>query len=83
MLEIPAPMITALPLSRGMVRRRPLVICRENPDVMIAIASDTRVVGTLYASGIGNEKASMPMKCMDQMPTPMATAPIPTHIRAP
>ena len=41
----------------------------------MATPSETTVVATLYRSTMGREKAIMPMKCIDQMPMPIATAP--------
>ena len=40
------------------------------PDTMTAINSESRVIGISYDIGIGSRKASMPMKCIDQMPVP-------------
>jgi len=47
----------------------------------MAMARETSVIATLYERAIGSEKASMPMKCIDQMPQPMATAPPPSQSR--
>src|SRR5882724_12761340 len=45
------------------------------PDKPIATASEARVVPVSYESAIGKERASMPTKCIDQMPQPIDTAP--------
>ena len=45
----------------------------------MAMNSEVTVVGMSYASAIGSEKASMPTKCIDQMPLPMAKAPPPSQ----
>jgi len=44
-------------------------------ETMIAMNSDSSVMGRSYATGTGRWKASIPMKCIDQMPLPMDTAP--------
>ena len=81
MAEMPAP-ITRPPIpSRANPRCAPLESLMATPEVTIAIARDKSVVGTSYRRGIGNEKASMPMKCMDQMPIPIANAPPRSHHR--
>ncbi len=59
-----------------------LEIARAKPDTAMAIASEAAVIVMSYDRGMGREKASMPMKCIDQMPHPMATAPPSTQIRA-
>ena len=48
---------------------------KAKPEIMIAMSSEARVVGMSYARAMGSEEASMPMKYIDQMPVPMATAP--------
>jgi len=42
-----------------MVSRLPLVIVSANPDVSMATTSDSKVVGTSFASGIGSENAAL------------------------
>jgi hypothetical protein len=41
----------------------------------MAMNSEAMVVGMSYARAMGSEKASMPMKCIDQIPLPIASAP--------
>ena len=48
----------------------------------IAITSVPIVLATSYASEMGSENASMPMKCIDQIPPPIAIAPPPSQRRA-
>ncbi|MNY66669.1 hypothetical protein D3C86_2041350 [compost metagenome] len=43
------------------------------------ISSDSKVMGRSYPRSIGNLNASMPMKCIDHTPTPMANAPPAVH----
>src|ERR1700692_2387518 len=52
-----------------------LVTYRANPDAATAIRRDRPVIGTSYDTVIGMRNESMPMKCIDQMPDPMAAAP--------
>ena len=47
----------------------------------MATASETKVSAMSYRSAMGSEMAIMPMKCMDQMPVPMAMAPPATQMR--
>ena len=47
----------------------------------MATASETKVSAMSYRSAMGREKAIMPMKCIDQMPVPMAIAPPATQMR--
>src|SRR6185437_13228816 len=75
MAEMPMPMTMAPTLSRAKLTSARLARASAKPDTAMAISSEVTVMGMLYASGIGSEKASIPMKCMDQMPEPMATAP--------
>src|SRR6202521_5749116 len=52
-----------------------LVTYRANPDAATAIRRDRPVIGMSYDTVIGMRNESMPMKCIDQMPDPMAAAP--------
>ena len=56
----------------------------ESASAALATAgtSEKSVVGTSYASGTPRWKASMPTKCIDQMPMPIANAPEISHTRA-
>src|SRR3954462_9463729 len=52
------------------------------PEIRMAATSDTMVSGMLYEMATGNRYASMPMKCIDQMPMPpSATAAQATRAR--
>ncbi len=78
---MPRPITVALATRRPSPISARLVIQSANPETTMAIASEPRVIAMLYDKGIGKDRASMPMKCIDQMPQPMATAPPPTHRR--
>jgi hypothetical protein len=56
-----------------------LASAKANAEVITAMNSEAIVVGMLYARAIGSEKASMPMKCIDQTPLPIASAPPMSH----
>ena len=58
-------------------RRRAADGCRFT----MAIASEANVIEMEYLSGVPTEKASMPMKCIDQTPVPIATAPPSSQLR--
>ncbi|VWB34784.1 hypothetical protein BSE24067_01518 [Burkholderia seminalis] len=45
----------------------------------MAISSDSNVMAGSYPTGIGNAKASMPTKCIDQMPVPITQAAPTSH----
>jgi hypothetical protein len=51
-----------------------------NAAVIMAMNSEATVVGMSYARAIGSDKASMPMKCIDQIPLPVASAPPEGHL---
>src|ERR1700722_14688858 len=53
---------------------------RANPEIAMAITREATVRPRSYVRGIGSENANMPMKCIDQMPQPIASAPPTTHI---
>ena len=74
-------MIVPPTASRARLTRGWLVKESANPDTAIAITSEAIVIGMSYDRRIGSERASIPMKCMDQMPHPMATAPPKAHSR--
>jgi hypothetical protein len=57
------------------LRVRRLVRYSANQDAATAISSDRTVIGTSYDIGIGVRSASMPIKCIDQIPLPMEAAP--------
>ncbi len=59
-----------------------LTMYSANPDTTIAISIDNKVTGMLYPIGTGRLNASMPMKCIDQIPVPIEKAPPHSHQRA-
>src|ERR1700678_4003264 len=75
MAEMPPPSSNA-PAERWtkLIRGR-LAMPKANAEVTIAMNSEVTVVGKSYESAIGSEKASMPIKCIDQMPQPIASEP--------
>ena len=75
MAQMPVPISSAPQPKRLHPSRGPPAIQRAQPEVKMATPSDTKVVVMLYRRVMGSDMAIMPMKCMDQMPTPMATAP--------
>ncbi len=79
---MPSPITTALAASATTPIFGRAAIHNAKPEVSIAITSEAIVLGTSYARGMGSENASMPMKCIDQIPPPIATAPPPSQRRA-
>ncbi len=75
MAQMPVPISRAPPAKRRQPKRAPPAMPMAHPEVSMATPSETKVVVTLYRSTMGSEKAIMPMKCIDQMPMPMAIAP--------
>src|SRR6185312_104790 len=75
MPQMPAPMMTELTASRRRDKSRRLEIASANSEVSIPMKRDARLMSRLYRSGMATEKASMPMKCIDQMPMPIEAAP--------
>src|SRR4030081_655696 len=79
MAEMPAPM-TSDPLAR---RARPLFgwlgSLRAKPELKKGRHSEAMVGVRSYESGMGRDKASIPMKCIDQMPVPIDMAPPASH----
>ena len=71
-----APRLRREKLIRGL-----FAMPKAKPEMMMAMSSEARVVGMSYARAMGSEKASMPMKCIDQMPLPIASAPPMSHNR--
>src|SRR5690348_1639553 len=76
---MPPPMHTPATTRRRRPSVPPLIVCNAMYDETMANAIDTKVMRALYGTGIGRLNASMPTKCIDQMPTPMATAPPSSH----
>jgi hypothetical protein len=81
MAEIPPPSNSAPSERWKMLIRGVFAIARASAEVIIAMNSEVTVVGMSYARAMGSEKASMPMKCIDQIPLPMASAPPSSHSR--
>jgi hypothetical protein len=77
---MPAPMRTALadrrlrPGSSGL-----LIVVRAMPLASIPGIIDKTVPTGSYVIPQGSENASMPTKCIDQMPPPMLIAPALAH----
>src|SRR5258708_38874575 len=72
---MPRPIRTAPGARFRMLSELRVAVYKAKPETTIAMNIDSSVVSTSYAMGIGRLNASMPMKCMDQMPMPMAKAP--------
>src|SRR3569833_4463624 len=79
MAEMPTPRRMAPRLRGAKLIRGLFAIPKAKPEMMMAMSSDATVVGMSYARAMGSEKASMPMKCIDQMPLPIASAPPMSH----
>jgi len=79
MALIPAPITKAPPTRRKDPRRAPAAIRIALPDARTAAARESSVRVTSYRSAMGNVNAIMPMKCIDQMPMPIASAPPISH----
>jgi hypothetical protein len=58
------------------------MISRASATAKMAGRSDIIVRGTLKPCDIGSRNASMPMKCIDQIPSPVAMAPPTVHATA-
>src|SRR5580692_4882856 len=80
MALMPAPMIVAENDSWTMLISGLLATDSANPEMAMAMTREAIVRPRSYVRGIGSEKASMPMKCIDQMPQPIASAPPTTHM---
>lgn len=55
---------------------------KAKPEDSTAISSENAVRARSYPKSMGKLKASMPMKCIDHTPMPMANAPPPIHRQA-
>ena len=78
MQQMPAP-IASDPAARRRTESEPrLATASAIADTATAAIHESNVRNLVYPSAMGNENASMPTKCMDQMPVPMATEP-PIH----
>src|ERR1700722_3212780 len=75
MAAMPNP--TRKPPARKLLRLkvRRLASHRANQEADTAIKRDRPVNGTSYDMGTGVRNESMPTKCIDQIPHPMAAAP--------
>src|ERR1700694_5595399 len=67
---MPTPVSSPLPSSLRLVNVPALIEYSANVEIATAIRSDSNVIGMSYDIGIGKRNASMPMKCIDQMPVP-------------
>src|SRR5688572_16203924 len=72
---MPIPTSVALTVSVAALSTERRTVYSANPETTTAISSESSVIGRSNAIGMGSSNASMPMKCMDQMPAPMAKAP--------
>jgi hypothetical protein len=72
---MPAPISSALSARRMRPRSARLTCHSARPEAAIGSNSESIVIGVSKAISIGSWKASMPTKCMAQMPEPMAIAP--------
>ncbi len=72
---MPRPISTPPAASRRQLRELRVTVSKAKPETTIAISIEAMVIPMSYAIGTGRLKASMPMKCIDQMPIPMANAP--------
>src|ERR1700679_1425136 len=79
MAHTPEPISTALPASRIQLIVAKHTRQSANAESAIAIASDRAVIHGSYPIGTGRLNASIPTKCIDQMPMPMATDPPASH----
>ncbi len=82
MMAMPDPISTPPPpkRSQGEVARPAMV--RPSPVIRIEISTESRVAKTSYWMVTGRLTASMPMKCIAQMPPPMVmAAPASTALR--
>ena len=75
MALMPAPMRTALTASRVRLSSAWLTCHSARPEAATGSSRDTMVIGMSKAISIGSWKASIPTKCMAQMPEPIAIAP--------
>lgn len=72
---MPAPISRAPAINRDQGSSSLQTIHSAKAEQPMAMTSDSRVSGRSYPMGIGRLNASMPTKCMAQMPMPMAVAP--------
>src|SRR5882724_8985166 len=78
MQQMPAP-IASEPAAKRLIESEPrLATASAIADTATAAIHERNVNSLVYPSTMGNEKASMPTKCMDQMPVPIAIEP-PIH----
>ena len=75
------PIQTAPPISASGPSAGRLAMNKASADAPIATTTESSTRERPYRIGIGRWKASMPMKCMLQMPTPMATEPPASHAK--
>ena len=80
MALMPAPMIAAEKDSCTRLISGLLATESANPEMAMAITREATVRPRSYVRGIGSENANIPMKCIDQIPQPIASAPPTTHM---
>lgn len=76
---MPSPISTPLTARRSRVSAPRVTAFSAKYETTIAIASDRNVSRNSQPSGIGSENASMPTKCIAQMPVLIAAAPPASH----
>ena len=79
MLAMPAPMINAPNANCHAGKRGWFTSHNAKPLDSTAINSDSAVIPRSKPRANGKRNASMPMKCIDHTPTPIAMAPPAIH----
>src|SRR6476646_7498570 len=75
MEQMPRPIRTPPAARRGKLRELRVTASSAKPETAIAISIEPSVMAMSYDMAMGSRNASMPMKCIDQMPMPIAKAP--------
>ncbi len=75
------PIQSALTAKPARLTERRLTTVKANAEATMATRTESSTSHTPYAIGRARWNASMPTKCMLQMPTPMATEPPASHAR--
>src|SRR5690606_22056435 len=75
MLLMPRPIRNAPPINLDVGSSGRLTSHSASAEATIGSSHDSAVIQKSYPIGIGSLNASMPMKCIDQIPVPIAIAP--------
>ncbi len=75
-MPMPAPTSTPLPISCRPVTSGKESMRKANHEATQAGTNENSVRPVEYATGAGSSNASIPMKCVVQMPPPNAIAPV-------